>query len=169
MSLILSVIWRLIVIFIALFIAIAAAGIFIGFGAISGLYPELLPSNEATVFGNPDVDFWILVVAVIGVGFWSSLKLAGLAVIPVMIAIIITEMMRWQSVIAHLLLGGAAGLFVLISQQSQDFTPSEGTLIVTLATSFVAAFFYWLIAGRSAGNWMKQLPAVSEQNTNGES
>ena len=33
----------------------------------------------------------------------------------------------------------------------------EQDIIITLAAGFVAGFTYWLIAGRSAGNWRNQV------------
>jgi len=35
--------------------------------------------------------------------------------------------------------------------------PPQQDIIITLAAGFVAGFTYWLIAGRSAGNWRSQI------------
>ena len=169
MSLILSLIWRLIVISFALLVALFAASMILAFGISSGIFAEFLGAENYAALDETEWGYTVLTIATIGIGFVSSFKLAGLALLPVIIAIAITEMMRWQGIVAHLLLGGISALFVVFTQLPQGTTPSEGTMIATLAMGFVGGFFYWLIAGRSAGIWQEKLPALREQNTDGES
>ena len=42
-----------------------------------------------------------------------------------------------------------------------DTSPLVTPLVVLLATGFVGGFFYWLIAGRSAGKWLDMPEAVN--------
>ncbi|MEO0328596.1 MAG: hypothetical protein AAF217_08365 [Pseudomonadota bacterium] len=155
---VLSALGRLLVICLALLVAMLAGSLFIGFGLISGMFPELLASDGSSFFNDPDADFAILTVLTIGAGFVASIQLAGLALLPVTIAIAITELMRWQGMTVHLVLGGLCGLFTILSVFSLPTgqVPSQGTIMVSLATGFVSAFFYWLIAGRNAGNWLEE-------------
>jgi len=166
MNLILSLIWRLIVIAFALLVAIFAAGLLIGFGLSSGLVTEFIGTDPISFFNDPDVEFAILTVAAFGIGLVASVELAGVAMIPVLLAILIAEMARWQGMVTHLVLGAVCGMFILLNELPSDVSPQEGTIIVTLAASFVAAFFYWLIAGRGSGNWQKYLGSISEENSN---
>ena len=164
MSLLISALLRLITIFFALFVAILAAGLMFGYALASGLVPEIIIEGQ----NSNDVEYIILTVAAIGLGAMASFNLAGLLGIPLIISILATEMMRWQSMTVHLVLGGLVALFVMFTQLPENVTPQEGTIIVTLAAGFIAAFFYWLIAGRNAGNWMgpitekPQPPKISE-------
>ncbi len=169
MSLILSILWRLIVISFALLIALLAASMILAFGLSTGMFAEVLGPENYAKLDETDWGYAVLAIATFGVGVLTSFKLASLALLPVIIAIAVTEMMRWQGMVAQLLLGGASALFVVFTQLPPGKIPGEGTLIVTLAMGFVGAFFYWLIAGRGAGNWQSKLPALREQNTDGES
>ena len=155
----LSALGRFIVICFALLIALVAGSMFIGYGLASGLFPELASAENGSVFNDPDTDFAILTIITIGLGLVASFQLAGLALLPVTIAIAVTEMMHWQSMTVHMVLGGICALFTLFSILALPTgqMPANGTVIVSLATGFVSAFFYWLVAGRSAGNWLEKL------------
>jgi hypothetical protein len=109
-----------------------------------------------------------MLLVTVGIGLITSVQLAALAILPVILAVAITEMMRWNGMVTHLVLGGVSALFVVFTQLPQATVPSEGTLIVTLAMGFVGGFFYWLIAGRGAGSWQDNLPAFREQNPQGK-
>ena len=169
MSLILSILWRLIVITFALFLALLAASMILAFGLSSGMFAEVLGADNYERLDETDWGYVALAVATFGVGVVTSIKLASLALLPVILAIAVTEMMRWRGLVTHLLLGGLSALFVVFTQLPPGTIPGEGTLIVTLAMGFVGGFFYWVIAGRKAGNWQNKLPTLGEQNTDGES
>ena len=150
---------RLIAIVFGLFIAMLAASIFLSFGMFSDAFNAFFADLSWTLNGDPyvaeEMD-GLGTALVIIVGFFSSFYVAGLAALPTTIAIAIAELMRWQSMTINLVMGGivslATGLSVFTGKQ--DGLPSDGTLVVLLATGFVGGFFYWLIAGRSAGNWL---------------
>ncbi|MDJ0612055.1 MAG: hypothetical protein QNJ29_00155 [Rhizobiaceae bacterium] len=167
MKLVLYLIGRLFVIGFALLLALLAGSLFIGFGLVSGMFPELANTVDGTSVFSPDTDRTILAVASFVVGTIASFQLAGLATLPVTIAIAISELMRWQSMTVHLVLGGLCALFVMFSALAlpQGAMPANGTVIVSLASGFVAAFFYWLIAGRNSGEW---LSALGEENPHSE-
>ena len=169
MSLILSVIWRLIVISFGLLVALFAASMIFAYGVSSGVFAEFLGAENYAVLDNTEWGFTLLTIATFGLGLIASFKLASLAILPIIVAIAIAEMMRWQGIVPHLILGGISALFVVFAQLPQETTPSEGTLIVTLAMGFVGGFFYWLIAGRGSGVWQEKLPTLSEQYSDGKS
>lgn len=169
MNLLLSLIGRLIVIFFGLCVAFFAAAMIMSYGISSGLLAEFIGSENLQALDETEWGYGILLIATVGIGFATSLKLASLAILPIIIAIAVSEMMLWNGMVTHLVLGGVSALFVVFTQLPQGTSPSEGTLIVTLAMGFVGGFFYWLIAGRGAGSWQQNLPALSKQNTNGES
>lgn len=169
MSLLLSILGRLIVICFGLFIALLAAAMILSYGISSGLFVEFFGAENYETIDQTEWGYAILAIATIGIGFATSVQLASLALLPVIVAIAMTEMMRWNGMVTHLVLGGVSALFVMFTQLPSGSTPSEGTLIVTLAMGFVGGFFYWLIAGRGAGSWQENLPALREENSNGES
>ena len=167
MKLVLFLIGRLIVISVGLLLALCAGSLFLGFGIASGMLLEVLgPEMRADVseseFGDTVLAFVTVVIAI-----FTSFKLAGLTVVPVTIAVAISELMRWRSVAVHFILGGLCALFVMFSVLAlpEGQMPANGTVIVSLATGFVASFFYWLVAGRNAGEW---LSALGEENPDRE-
>ena len=169
MSLILSVLWRLIVISFALSVALLAAAMIMSYGISSGLFVEFFGVETFEAIDQTDWGYAILLIATVGIGFVTSFQLASLALLPIIVAIAATEMMRWNGMVTHLILAGVSALFVVFTQLPEETIPSEGTLIVTLAMGFVGGFFYWLIAGRGAGRWQEKLPALGEQNADSES
>ena len=156
MRLIGNLIVRLIVVFIGLMLALFAASLFLAIGLVTGLFPELFADGVETLVENPSEGRSIAAAIAFALSFISSLQLAGLALLPVTIAIAAAEAMRWQGMITHLVLGGLVALFAMFThlQLPEGKMPADGTVIVTLATGFVGAFFYWLIAGRGSGNWL---------------
>lgn len=153
MSLLVSAFVRLLTILVALGIALLAAGLLFGFGLASGIYPDVTVDGRETAEGG-DVEYAILAIAAIGFGAIASFELAGLVGIPLILVILATELMRWRGLVTHLVLGGVVALFAMVTHLPEGVTPKEGTIIVTLAAGFIAAFFYWLVAGRSAGKWL---------------
>lgn len=168
MSLILSVLWRLIVITFALFVALLGAAMILSYGISSGLFVEFFGADSFEAIDETEWGYAVLLIATVGIGFFTSFQLASLALLPIIVAIATTEMMRWNGMVTHLVLGGVSSLFVVFTQLPQGTTPSEGTLIVTLAMGFVGGFFYWLIAGRGAGKWQERLPALSKEDADGK-
>lgn len=165
---ILTLIGRLFVIGFALFVAILAGSLFIGFGLASGMLPEFAAADGGSFLGNPGLERTVIAAASAVLGIMASFEFAGFAALPVTIAIAVSELMRWQSMTVHLVLGGLCALFVMFSVLSlpSGAIPANGTVIVSLAAGFITAFFYWLIAGRNAGEWLSPL---GEQNPHSES
>lgn len=159
---------RLIAVLFGLFIAMLAAGMFLSFGLFAGAFTEFF--NELQLFLNEEIirdpygeqlDTSPLVTLVVVIaGFFTSFHVMSLAALPTTIAIAIAELMRWSGLTINLVLGGLVALFTGLSIHgatragSEQALPSDGTLVVLLATGFIAGFFYWMIAGRSAGKWL---------------
>lgn len=142
--------------------AMLAASMFISFGTFGGMFEQFFLDLNYVFEGDlRDTDplvTWFVVI----VGFISSFYVASLAILPAIITIAIAELMRWQGFTINLVLGGFVGLFTGITSfasVNEAGLPSEGTLIVLLAAGFIGGFFYWLIAGRSAGKWLGESKA----------
>ena len=162
MRLIGNLILRLVAIFFGVLVALLAASVFIAIGLFGGIFENLFSDLQLANQSEPGESFSLVGLAVLLVGFFSSFHVAGVTALPATLAIGIAELMRWRGMTINLLLGGVVGLFAGFSafRTQLDGLPSEGTLIVFLATGFVGGFFYWLIAGRGAGNW---LPARNKE------
>jgi hypothetical protein len=154
---------RLIAILFGLFIAMLAAGMFLSFGLFAGTFSEFFSELQIIFndpYQNPADPSPLVTFLVIIAGLFTSFHVAGLASVPTTIAIATAELMHWRGLTINLVLGGLVSLFTGLAifgstiAYQQTGLPSEGTLVVLLATGFIGGFFYWLIAGRSAGKWL---------------
>lgn len=141
---------RLVLIFIGLLVAFAAAGIFMTFGLFSGFFSDLFASSQV-----PQADVAPLTAfAILVVGLLSSLQIASLAFAPAALAILVAELAGWQGLTVNLVLGGLVGLATgWILTGGDPGAISGGSALVLMSAGFVGSFFYWLVAGRGAGGW----------------
>lgn len=156
---------RLVVVLFGIFAAMLAASIFLSFGTLGGMFTQFFADLEYVFEGEIQNSEPLLVFVVVLSGFFSSFYIASLAVLPTLIAIAIAELMRWQGMTINLVLGGLVGLFTGLTRLAAVYGstyPSDGTLVVLLAAGFIGGFFYWLIAGRSAGRWMGESEEVTQ-------
>lgn len=112
------------------------------FGGLDGTSPEeeLLGLLLSSVFG---------VV--------SFLQILASAFIPAVVGGLITEGFSWRSIFVHVAAGGVIGLYIFSESGLYPDGPlPQQEVIISLASGFVAGFFYWLIAGRRAGSWHTQ-------------
>lgn len=166
MQLIGHLIIRLIAILFGVTLAVFAASLFISFGMFTGMFEQFFAEVEYvldTNIGNTDP---IVALLVIGAGFFSSFKIVSLAIIPIFLAIALAEGMRWQGFTINLVMGGMVSLFAGITAMpntpnTNGGLPSDGTLVILLATGFIGGFVYWLIAGRQAGRWLNSNRTLS--------
>jgi hypothetical protein len=151
---------RLIAILFGIIVAMLAAGMFLSFGMFAGTFTEFFIELQFIFDGDPYADpantSPLVTFLVIIAGFFTSFHVASLATLPAAITIAIAELLRWQGMTINLVLGGLVSLFTGLSiyGSTKGGLPSDGTLVVLLATGFIAGFFYWLIAGRNAGKWL---------------
>ncbi|MCU0790581.1 MAG: hypothetical protein MUE79_05945 [Nitratireductor sp.] len=144
------IIVRLVLVFIGLLVAFAAAGIFMAFGLFAGFFSDLFASAQV-----PQAEVAPLTaLAVLAVGLFSSFQIASLAFAPAALAILVAELAGWRGLVANLLLGGLVGLATgWILTAGEPGAISGGSALVLLSAGFVGSFFYWLVAGRGAGGW----------------
>lgn len=164
MQLIGHLIIRLIAILFGVSLAVFAASLFISFGMFTGMFEQLFADVEYVLDTNIGDTGPIVALLVVGAGFFSSFKVASLAIIPIFLAISLAEGMRWQGLTINLVMGGLTSLFAGITSMpaTNGGLPSDGTLVILLATGFIGGFVYWVIAGRSAGNWLESNTTKSE-------
>lgn len=147
---------RLIAIVFGITLAVLTAGMFISFGMFTGMFEQFFADIEYVLETNIGDTDPLITLLVIVAGIFSSFKVASLAIIPMFLAITLAEGMRWQSLTVNLVMGGVVSLFAGITSMAPEngSLPSDGTLIILLATGFIGGFVYWLIAGRNAGKWL---------------
>lgn len=148
---------RMVVISFGIFTALIAASLFLSFGTLGGMFEQFFIDLNYVFDGELRDTDPLVTILVILFGFFSSFYVASIALMPIVIAIAIAELMAWRGLTINFVLGGLVSLFTGITSFSvanAASIPSEGTLIVLLATGFIGGFFYWLIAGRSAGKWL---------------
>ena len=134
---VLAQILRIIVGFI---LAVIAGGLFLAYGFFQGLDAHTDP---------------LTLGATVGAGLvWASI-LGGMAFVPALAAVVLSEVFRLRGIVFHLAAGGviAFGLWTLgQAPQPHDAGLAPGS-VVAVAAGFIAAFAYWIVAGRQAGCW----------------
>ena len=97
------------------------------------------------------VDAGTLPVAA-GVAVGIMLFAGMISFIPALIAIILSEIFRWRSLIAWLAAGGAIGLLCAEATIAFDgLAFADHLRLICVAGGFVGGAVYWLIAGKLAG------------------
>src|SRR5579864_9444024 len=143
---VMALIGRLFVIFFAFLTACFVAGMVV-VGAI--MFPEF------SDLGAGPVDPGVLNI-MFGFGF---IFVSGFALIPAMIVVVITEAFYIRSALAYAAGGGIVGLACYLGLV--PFDPEqlrfEGIvrrhLEIMTGAGILAGMVYWMIAGRSAGEW----------------
>lgn len=146
-----SLIFRLIVIFIG-FLAACFVGGMIVVGAL--LFPEFSDLGAGPVDqGTIDI--------LLGFGF---IFVSGFALVPAMLIAAITEAFYIRSALAYAVGGGLVGLacYLGLIPFHPETLQFEGIvrrhLEIMTGAGIAAGIVYWLIAGRNAGNWRNARP-----------
>lgn len=144
---------RIVVIIFAAIVASFAADVTIAAG--------LLGPGWHSLSGNPGerIVFWSLVAV-------GGFTVGGFALLPLVIAIVLTESFNIRSLIAYaaggalmLLIGYyASGLSRPSYEESIDRPPPpiSHEAEIAAASGAVFGFVYWVIAGRKAGRWREK-------------
>jgi hypothetical protein len=141
-----SIVARLLVMFLAYVLAcVAAAGVFT-FGMLALDSADL--SSAGLLPAPAGLVIVVVVAAIIGV----------IAALPTALIIVIAEAFGWRSALFYAALGGALALVLSFGlevpkkiDQSDSFFLRELQLLA--AAGIAGGLVYWLFAGRSAGSW----------------
>lgn len=136
--------WRLVVLTFALVVeGVVVTGI--------GLYAAARFAGEAAFYMHhmPPADAGDAFAYVVGAGL-VTLWAAAHALTPWVIAVGITEVLRWRGVLTHVLAGALVALTVAIVSGAILIVPA---LQIIVALGLIGGFLHWLIAGRNAGRW----------------
>jgi hypothetical protein len=140
----LAIFFRFFVVLFAFWIATIAAAAVLVLGPSA---PDLPPHGDAWPI------IWFLILT-------TSAFVAAFSFAPAAVVILITESFRLRSVLVHAVAGGLIGLFCGYTLGFVENTPKFridtpfGTNFELMAAAGIAAgLVYWLIAGRTSGNW----------------
>jgi hypothetical protein len=142
-----SLLGRIIVIIVALFVAIMAAGITLAIGIVA--------PDWAGVDSDPfeRVTFFI-------VSFFATSFVGAVAVLPAVAVIVISEAARLRSFLYYGIGGALVGLASYFGtdisirlENTTDVPPVANALQLAAAAGIIGGLAYWLIAGRNAGRW----------------
>jgi len=150
-----SLLGRIIVIFIALMIAIMAAGITLAVGIIS---PDWAGMDSDPV---ERVSFFI-------VSFFATSFAGAVAILPALVVIVFAEIARMRSFLYYGVGGALVGLASYYGsdvsvrlENTTDVVPVGHSLQLAAAAGIIGGLAYWLIAGRNAGRWRDPRPLPS--------
>jgi hypothetical protein len=140
-----TVVARLLVMFLAYALACVAAAAVFTFGMLA------LDSDNLSSAGLPSPVGLVIVVVVAGI-------IGVIAALPSALIVVIAEAFGWRSALFYAALGGALALILSFGldvpkkiDQSDAFFLRELQLLA--ASGIAGGFVYWLFAGRSAGSW----------------
>jgi hypothetical protein len=137
-----SVVARILVMFLAYVLACVAASAVFTIGTLTPHWDDLMSS------GLPPAAVW----AIVAVG---TPIIGAVAALPTALAI--AEGFAWRSVILYAALGGALALALSYGldmpgiAQPDTYIANERHLLA--ASGIAGGLVYWLFAGRSAGSW----------------
>ena len=104
-----------------------------------------------TALGLQSVAVWAVVMV-------GAAVIGGLAMMPALLVIALTEGFAWRSSLIYAALGGVLALSLSYGLDFAGYSGDPGGPIVrereVLAAAGIAGgFVYWLFAGRKAGSW----------------
>jgi hypothetical protein len=139
-----SVVARLLVMFLAYVLACVAASAVFTIGSLTPHWDDPMSS------GLPPAAIW----AIVAVG---TPIIGAVAALPTALVVAIAEGFAWRSVILYAALGGALALALSYGldmpgiAQPDTYVANERQL--PAASGIAGGLVYWLFAGRSAGSW----------------
>jgi hypothetical protein len=148
-----ALIWRVIVILFALWIATMAAGLVWSIGLLGAEWTSANTDPAGRVI------FW-------GATFLASGITATLLFLPMLISVVLAEAFSLRSLLIYAIGGAALTLLAFYGtgfgrtyEESIDRAPPPISHEMEVAAAAGAAFglVYWLVAGRNAGKWRARL------------
>jgi hypothetical protein len=135
-----SVVARILVMFLAYVLACVAASAVFTVGSLTPHWDDLMSS------GLPPAAIW----AIVAVG---TPIIGAVAALPTALVVAIAEGFAWRSVILYAALGGALALALSYGLDMPGIAQPANERQLLAASGIAGGFVYWLFAGRSAGSW----------------
>jgi hypothetical protein len=140
-----AVLVRIMMVSLAYILGCVAAAIILTIGTLTPVWDEFVSSGMST----------LVVWSAVGV---LSAIVAGVAFMPALLIVALTEGFAWRSSILYAALGGALALALSYGFDFAGYVGEPGSPLAREREVFAAAgiaggFVYWLFAGRKAGSW----------------
>jgi len=140
-----AVLVRLLMIILAYILACIAASLILTIGTLT---PEW---DDLTALGMGSLAVWAVVMV-------GAAAIGGIAMMPALLVIALTEGFGWRSSLIYAALGGALALSLSYGLDFAGYSgdhdnPFVREREVLAATGIAGGFVYWLFAGRKAGSW----------------
>src|SRR6202030_1124244 len=140
-----AVLVRIAMIILAYVLACIAASLILTIGTLT---PEW---DDLTALGLQSVAVWAVVMV-------GAAVIGGIAMMPALLVIALTEGFSWRSSLIYAALGGVLALSLSYGLDFAGYNGDPGSPLVrereVLAAAGIAGgFVYWLFAGRKAGSW----------------
>ena len=143
--------FRIVVVFLSLFLALAAAGLAIALGLV-------LPDWRG-IDSDPIERVTFFTVAFFATGF-----AAMSALLPALVVIAIAEGYEFRSFFYYAVIGGLIGIAAYFTsnigmslEETTDISPVTFGLQLVTAAGIIAGAVYWMFAGRNAGKWKARM------------
>jgi hypothetical protein len=140
-----TIIIRIMVVFLAYILACAAAAIVLTVGTLTPQWDDVLQLGLQTA----------LIAPVVAVG---ASVIAAIAMLPALLMITLAEGFAWRSSILYATCGGALALALSYGLDFAGYVGDPDSSFmhereVLAAAGIAGGFVYWLFAGRKAGSW----------------
>jgi hypothetical protein len=142
-----SLLGRIIVIFIALMVAITVAGITLAIGIVA--------PDWAGVDSDPFERGSFFIIS-----FFATSFAGAVAMLPALMVIVVAEAARMRSFLYYGVGGALVGLASYFGsdvserlENTTDVVPVGHSLQLAAAAGIIGGLAYWLMAGRNAGRW----------------
>ena len=140
-----AVLARIAIIVLACVLACIAASLILTIGTLT---PEW---DDLTALGMQSVAVWAVVMI-------GAAVIGGIAMMPALLVIALTEGFAWRSSLIFAALGGTLALSLSYGLDFAGYSSGpDGPFVhereVLAAAGIAGGFVYWLFAGRKAGSW----------------
>ena len=140
-----AIILRILTVIIGYILACIAASIVLTIGTLT---PEW---DDLTALGMGSLAVWAVVMV-------GAAVIGGIAMMPALLVIALTEGFAWRSSLIYAALGGVLALSLSYGLDFAGLSGDpENPLVrereVLAAAGIAGGFVYWLFAGRKAGSW----------------
>jgi hypothetical protein len=149
-----ALIGRLFAIFFGFLAACFAAGAVVVFALF---FPEISDASSLDAVDQGAINL------ILGFGF---ILISGFALLPALVAVLITEAFSIRHVLSYAVVGGLAGLccylgFIPFDTVTMTFNGIvRRHLEIMVGSGILGGVVYWLIAGRNAGAWRAVSPPL---------
>ena len=140
-----AVLVRIAMIVLAYILACLAASLILTIGTLT---PEW---DDLTALGMGSLAVWAVVMV-------GAAVIGGIAMMPALLVIALTEGLAWRSSLIYAALGGVLAMSLSYGLDFAGYSGDPASPLahereVLAAAGIAGGFVYWLFAGRKAGSW----------------